>query len=120
MRTFGTQNQMKFANDHEFFQFLGYLAKSDGSSSLVWEHNEEQGAWGSEGRIQLYKPLPHQWNVNVTAGTGNIIGRINCNEFIQHIRSNYGFVEWKVQDIVAIRVNIPKEYEPDFNNGLNL
>lgn len=40
MRTFGTQNQMQFADDYEFFKFLGYLAKSDGSTSLVWEHNE--------------------------------------------------------------------------------
>lgn len=45
MRKFGKYNQMQFADDHEFYQFLGYLAKSDGSSSLVWEHNEDQGAW---------------------------------------------------------------------------
>ena len=36
MRKFGKKDQMQFADDHEFYQFLGYLAKSDGSSSLVW------------------------------------------------------------------------------------
>lgn len=120
MRTFGTQNQIQFEDEHEFFQFLGYLAKSDGSSFLVWEHNEEQGAWGSEGRIQLYRPLPIQWNVRVTAGVGNMCGRINCNQFIQFIRTNYGYVEGGTQDIATILSNIPDEYKVDFNNGLNL
>jgi hypothetical protein len=118
MRTFGSQNQMAFTDDREFFQFLGYLAKSDGSTSLVWEHNEEQGAWASEGRIQLFKPLPKQWNVKVTAGVGNIYGRINCNQFIEYIRSQFGFVEGRTQDIPTIQSLIPKENLEDFNDGL--
>lgn len=120
MRTFGSQNQMVFANDHEFFQFLGYLAKSDGSTSLVWEHNEKQGAWASEGRIQLFRPLPIQWNVKVTAGVGNIIGRINCNEFVEYIRSNYGFIEGSLQDIESIRGLIPENFISVFNSGIEL
>ena len=48
-QNFGIKNQMQFANEHEFYKLLGYLAKSDGSTSLAWEHNENQGAWGSEG-----------------------------------------------------------------------
>ena len=108
MRTFGTQNQMRFADDHEFFQFLGYLAKSD----------EEQGAWASEGRIQLFKPLPIAWNVRITAGVGNIYGRINCNQFIECIRSQFGFIEGGKQDIPSIVSHIPKEYLENFNDGL--
>lgn len=50
-QSFGRNGQVQFANEHEFYKFWGYLAKSDGSTSLVWEHNENQGAWGSEGRI---------------------------------------------------------------------
>lgn len=53
-QNFGHNSQIQFANEHEFYKFLGYLAKSDGSTSLVWEHNENQGAWGSEGRIQIH------------------------------------------------------------------
>lgn len=120
MRTFGSQNQMVFVDDHEFFQFLGYLAKSDGSTSLVWEHNEEQGAWGSEGRIQLFKPLPRLWNVRITAGVGNIYGRINCNQFIQYIHSHFGFTEGRTQDVSSIISLIPEENLKDFNCGLEL
>lgn len=118
MRTFGTQSQMQFADDHEFFQFLGYLAKSDRSSSLVWEHNEKQGAWASEGRIQLLKPLPRPWNVRVTAGVGNIYGRINCNQFIEYIRNQFGFIEGETQDTASIISRIPEEYHESFNEGM--
>lgn len=120
MKTFGTQNQMQFADDHEFFQFLGYLAKSDGSSSLVWEHNENQGAWGSEGRIHLYNSLPVAWNVRITAGNASIYGRINCNDFVEHICNSYGFVHGKAQNVDAIRTFIPSDNLSDFDEGLNL
>lgn len=120
MRTFGTQNQMQFADDHEFFQFLGYLAKSNGTTSLVWEHNENQGAWGSEGRIHLYMPFPVAWNVRITAGNAGIYGRINCNDFVECICNSYGFVHGKFQNIDGIKNKIPANYLPDFELGLNL
>lgn len=49
-----------------------------------------------------------------------MLGRINCNQFIQYIRTNYGYVEGGTQDVAAILGNIPAEYVVDFNNGLNL
>ena len=45
-KSFGINGQIQFANEHEYYKLIGFLAKSDGSTSLVWEHNEEQGAWG--------------------------------------------------------------------------
>ena len=44
-QSFGKKRQMQFANEHEFYKLLGYLAKSDGSTSLAWEHNENQGVY---------------------------------------------------------------------------
>lgn len=120
MRKFGKKDQMQFVDDHEFYQFLGYLAKSDGSSSLVWEHNEDQGAWGSEGRIHLYQSLPVAWNVSVTAGNTGIYGRINCNDFVELICDSYGFVQGKTQNVAAILAKIPADYISDFNDGMNL
>ena len=49
---FGTIQQIQFASDNEFFEALGFLSKNDGTTSIHWEHNENQGAWGSEGRIR--------------------------------------------------------------------
>lgn len=120
--SFGSFGQIQFANEHEYYLFLGYLAKSDGSTRLVWEHNENQGAWASEGRIQILKPLPlpYPFNVSLTVGVGNIIARVNCNEFIENIRANHSFVTGTAQNIQAIRQTIPPQYLQDFDSGLAL
>ena len=52
-QSFGSIGQVQFADEHEYYRLLGYLAKSDGSTELAWEHNEQQGAWGSEGESSL-------------------------------------------------------------------
>ena len=39
-QSFGTNGQIQFANEHEYYKFLGFLARSDGSTSIVWEHNK--------------------------------------------------------------------------------
>ena len=72
-KSFGINGQIQFANEHEYYKLIGFLAKSDGSTSLVWEHNEEQGAWGSEGRIQIYRAiLPNNMGrLSLSAGVGN-------------------------------------------------
>ena len=57
----GSTGQVQFANEHEYYRLLGYLAKSDGSTEFAWEHNEEQGAWGSEGRIKFRSPKPNNF-----------------------------------------------------------
>ena len=119
---FGTERQIQFADEHEYYSLLGYLAKSDGSTSIVWEHNEDQGAWGSEGRIQIHTPhIPSIWNLRYTAGNGgNVLQRVNCNEFVDNIRRNHGFVYGKTQNIDTIRNTVPAQYQADFDRGLNL
>ncbi len=121
-QSFGHNGQIQFANEHEFYKFLGYLAKSDGSTSLVWEHNENQGAWESEGRIQIHvNNMPQLWQVSLTAGNGgNVINRINCNEFVENICTQHGFVYGGQQNVGRIRPTIPHQFIDDFNDGLNL
>ena len=48
---FGRNGQVNFSCPEDYYELLGYLAKSDGTTSITWENNEDQGAWGSEGRI---------------------------------------------------------------------
>ena len=120
--SFGSKGQIQFANEHEYYTFLGYLAKSDGSTSIVWEHNENQGAWGSEGRIQVHiSNMPNIGQLAITAGNGgDVISRINCNEFVENICTNHGFNYGKNQDIIKIRQTITVQYQADFDKGLNL
>ncbi|AZA78544.1 hypothetical protein EG347_14005 [Chryseobacterium sp. G0186] len=41
---FGKVNKMRFDSPEEYYETLGFLAKSDGSIAIVWENNEDQGA----------------------------------------------------------------------------
>ncbi len=119
-RRYGTQGQISFNSDTEYYQALGYLAKSDGTTSLTWENNEEQGAWGSEGRIHFYIDNPKITGYfRHTKGTGNIISRVNCNEFLLNLHQNHNFVNGNKQDIDDIRSTVPAEYISDFNYGLS-
>lgn len=121
--SFGKHRQIQFRDEHEFYRFLGFLSKSDSSTSLVWEHNENQGAWGSEGRIQIHvMTLPAGiGSLSLTAGNGgNVIYRINCNEFVDNICLNYGFRTGSTQNIAEIRQHIPDQYLQDFEDGLHL
>jgi hypothetical protein len=121
---FGKRNKMRFDSPEEYYETLGFLAKSDGSISLVWEHNEDQGAWGSEGRIHCHSninkftaPLTRKF----TAGRAqNVIHRINCNEFVEDIVTNHSYSMGSTQNTANIRATIPNQYLADFDRGLNL
>ena len=119
---FGTTDQLCFDTEADYYKFLGYLAKNDGKTKIVWEHNDEQGAWGEEGRIQFYVAQPKALRARLihTAGTGNIISRVNCNDFVLHIAQNHGFRPSASQDITIIKASIPVPNHHDFDKGLAL
>lgn len=121
-RNYGKNNQVRFADEHEYYRFMGYLAKSDGTTKIVYERNELQGAWASENRIQFFVDPPIQIasNVSLTAGVGNIKYRVNCNDFLQEIINFHGFVNGRNQNLSLIRQTIPTAYMQDFNDGLSL
>ena len=119
--SFGLNGQIQFNDEHEYYFFLGFLAKSDGSSSLTWEHNENQGAWGSEGRIHFYTDiLPPIKKLKLTAGTSGILHRVNCNEFVRNLSENHGFVYGRNQNVSSISRTIPAAFLQDFINGFNM
>lgn len=119
---FGSKNQISFNSESEYYKFLGFLAKSDGSTVLVWENNDLAGAWAKEGRILFYVPKPASLSAILleTAGLGRILFRVNCNEFIQNIRNDHNFLLGESQNINAIRATIPVQFLPDFEAGLLL
>lgn len=119
---FGTKQQISFNSEAEFYELLGYLSKGDGSTILVWEHNDLQGAWAKEGRILFFEEQPPALRAYLshTAGVGNILSRVNCNEFVLNIRDDHGFVLGETQNIPAIRLTVPQQYIPDFDAGLQL
>jgi hypothetical protein len=121
-QSFGTKNQIQFSNEHEYYELLGYLSKTDGSTNLTWEDNDEQGAWGKEGRIEFFVDNPNflATLMHSAGNGGKIISRVNCNEFIHNIVTNYGFVVREQQNYSTIRNIIPQQYLLDFDRGFNL
>ncbi len=121
---FGKRNKMRFDSPEEYYETLGFLAKSDGSSDLYRENNQNQGAWSHEMRINCYKnlnsftpPLRRKF----TRGRGKkVLHRINCNEFIEDLFDNHHFVNGMIQDPNLIRSTVPSQFKSDFDRGLNL
>ncbi|QHI34678.1 hypothetical protein IMCC3317_00210 [Kordia antarctica] len=121
---FGVRKKMRFDSPEEYYETLGYIAKSDGSCDLYREENQNQGAWGPEIRMNCYKNLhkfPAPLKRKFTKGRGKkVLHRINCNEFIQDLLDNHNFKKDEIQDVNTIRNTIPAQYQVDFDRGLAL
>jgi hypothetical protein len=118
---FGKKRQIAFNTNNEFYESLGFLSKNNDTTSLHWEHNETSGAWGSEGRIHFYiedRFYPLYFSRSFTAGTGNIIHRVNCNEYVEYISTHHYFQMGHIQNTQNILTTIPSRYLTDFNRGL--
>lgn len=117
---YGKDNQVSFRSINEKYAFIGYLTEHD--VGILWENNDQQGAWGKEGRITFATDdvKAHFPDLGYSAGVqGSYSSRLNCNEFVKEL-FNLGFVKGKEQDISVIRDNVKETYQPDFDRGRGL
>ncbi len=117
--TYGKNHQITFQDLAEKYKFIGYLTNHN--VFLQWEHNEQQGAWGQEGRIAFTSDhvtlhFPH---LLYTAGVGNYTSRLNCNDFVQEL-FQLGFSKGNTQNTNLIRGNIQPACFPYFDAGCSL
>ncbi len=118
--SFGQKNQVSFADEHEYYFALGFLANNR-NADLRWEHNEDQGAWASEGRIHCLVPQ-HKFpnNFDFTAGIGRVYARINCNHYVERLIKFHNFsCNGAPNDLNNILGTVPVEYIDDFMLGYN-
>ncbi len=116
--SYGNKGQVSFDSWDEYYYALGFLANRS-NAELRWEHNEDQGAWGSEGRIHCMIPETHfpQYFL-FTAGRGNVYARINCNDYVATLVMEHNFATGgRRQDLDAIRSTIPTQYLNVFEDG---
>jgi len=116
---YGRNHQVSFGDLHEYYLALGFLADAK-HAEIKWEHNEDQGAWGSEGRIHCLVPtsqFPH--NFAFSAGRGNqIYARINCNEYVATLVKEHKFIaNSRQQNVADIMSTVPDSYLDDFRMG---
>lgn len=116
--TYGSNYQIRFETYNDYYLALGFLANGN-NCEIKWEHNENQGAWGSEGRIHCLVPSSYfPQFFKFTAGTGNIYARINCNEYVQALVMNHYFdYNTRQQNVKSIRSTVPVAYLDDFDRG---
>ncbi len=122
-KKFGLKEQIKFDSEADYYQFLGFLAKNNGATNIVWEENDDQGAWGQEGRIEFFSKTPISLRVSLkhTKGRGGaMVSRVNCNDFVRNIANSHGFIYGKYQNIEKIRATVPLNFKKDFDHGLLL
>ena len=115
---YGSKGQVSFRNLSEYYYALGFLADSS-RAELRWEHNEDQGAWGSEGRIHCLIPenrFPDFFSF--TAGRGNVYARINCNDYVETLITEHNFSyngAWN--NVEKIKSTVPEQYLQVFMEG---
>ena len=110
--------QVHFYSWEEYYYALGFLADSK-RAALYWEHNEEQGAWGSEGRIHCLIPASSfPQNFKFTAGRGAVHARVNCNDYVATLIEEHRFkIKGIKQDVNAIAETVPDKYIESFLAG---
>lgn len=120
--TFGKKDQLEFADEAELYYVIGYLTKAN-YFELKHEDNDEQKAWGKEKRIHVLNtpanyPAPLK-NAHTKGNSSSVLYRINCNHFVEELLKLGFALNQKVQNVPAIRSNIPKPFLSDFDNGCN-
>lgn len=121
---FGTVKQVRFSSENEYYETMGYLAKSDNDTAIRWERNKDSGAWENEGRIEFFiseDNVPTNSYFKHTAGNGaKVLSRVNCNEYVKDLVDNHSFQYGLVQNDQEIRVTVPDQYLADFDRGMTM
>jgi len=107
-----------FNDLHEVYETIGMLTAGRYSTIKI-EKNQESGAWGEEGRIQIYSDLDKFLDpieARFSAGVGNILVRVNSNAFVEDLIINHGFTIGPVPPTGTVADVIP----PTYSHGLSL
>ena len=120
MIRFGSRNIVSFDSEHSYYKSIGFLANNSRGIRLDWEAYDNK--WGIEGRIWIQNAYnaPKELKNAFSAGTTIYEYRLNCNQFLEDLIKNRGFVKGAWQDINQIYNTIPVEYRDDFKEGYDL
>lgn len=86
---YGKNQQLKFNNEQEKQDAIDYILNHPENVDFnIHEDNQNQGAWGPEERIHFYNEagVPECLKRQMTAGRGELYGRINCKDFCEELR----------------------------------
>lgn len=120
---FGERNWVIFNSESEFFVSLGFL--SNNKRGVYISSETSSNRWGAEFRIWLEdtRNMPLALCNADSEGLGQYERRINCNEYVYFIVSNFGFAAGSYQNSSDIRNIVATNYSfylSDFDYGYNL
>lgn len=123
-------NVLKFANDREYYEVLGFLAKDEEYVRVYTESNDKSGAWAPQGRMLLrnvnVKSLPEALMKAFETSTD---GRISETKYVRNLKENHGFIKevdptgsdftkWLYKEsIEKVLETVPVKHENDFYRG---
>lgn len=119
---FGERNFVIFASEDEYYEALGFLTNPKRVIKFDWEDYDNK--WGVEGRIWIGNSAnaPVSLARAFSAGNQSYMHRLNCNEYLDELISNFGIPMGKVTitDHNAVKRRVPSKYMTAFIDGFNL
>ncbi len=87
-------NVLKFADEREYYEVLGFLAKDEEYIRVYTESNDKSGAWALQGRLLLrnvdISSLPEPL---MKAFETSLDGRISETKYVRNLKENHYFIK---------------------------
>lgn len=123
-------NVLKFDNDSEYYETLGFLCKDEEIVRVYIENNDKAGAWAAQGRMYLKsdntdgfpRALAEAFNTSKD-------GRISETKYVRNLRENHAFThevdptgsdftKWLYKaSVESVIATVPEEKRMDFYRG---
>lgn len=120
---YGNINQLVFKNEHEKFKTIGYLTNPS-NANITKEFNSLTNSYTDAYRIKLINNFDTvESSFPGLEKARRSQDRINCNDFVTDLTSNYGFTLDGIHinsDFDTVKDHIPKPYQAAFIAGYNL
>ena len=127
----GTGIGLHFQNDEEYYQALGFLAKSP-SQVVVYTHkNDRSGAWAGQGKLQTYvskKHLPPGLQESFLMSGDD---RLSVTDYVENLVKNHAFICFSdptgnlytfyrfPNSVFDVKATVPSDFWEDFDRGYN-
>ena len=121
----GSNGQLKFKNDREYYKSLGIFANPK-LTSIRWEENTQTGSYADAYRLRVHAATKTAKLPNAIKNALRDDGRINCNPYVLNLLENHGFamsgntIVASYEDVINTIPNSETENIVAFIEGYNL
>lgn len=125
----GTGIGLHFNSDNEYYETLGFLAKSPSLVDIYTHENEESGAWAGQGKLDTTiekRSLPDGLKRSFIQSGDS---RLSVTDYVRNLVINHGFTKYYdptgnkytfyrfPENVESVRNTVPSKYISDFDRG---